>query len=73
MPNFKITPPPVVIAALSKSWDGVWLATVKCPFCSKTHTHGGGDIAYPPQFGVRLTHCVDRSENVYDVQGEPVE
>ena len=33
---------------------------VKCPFCSKTHTHGGGTVKEDVNkyFGSRISHCI---------------
>jgi hypothetical protein len=59
---------PVVIASAVKAWDGTWLLTVKCPFCRKPHTHGGGDGPEPGRFGVRVSHC-RKGSRPYDVQG----
>ena len=54
--------PSLPIASLSsvaRAWNGVFLLLVECPFCPKTHTHGGGAdpanvAAYPYD---RSAHC----------------
>ncbi|MDQ8706763.1 hypothetical protein RCO28_30460 [Streptomyces sp. LHD-70] len=57
---------PGVIPVITKSWDGVWLYTFRCPLCSKLHTHGGGGGEHPARFGVRVSHCKD-DQGVYDI------
>lgn len=59
--------PNVPADVISKSWDGVWLLTVKCPHCGKRHTHGGGDGARPARFGIRVSHCADGTQDVYNI------
>jgi hypothetical protein len=55
---------------VSRSWDGAWLLTIRCPYCSKLHTHGGGDAEQPPSFGVRVSHCLDGNQGPYDIRAE---
>lgn len=35
---------------------GTWLLTVQCPYCGKTHEHGGGSGETPYLSG-RGSHC----------------
>lgn len=49
--------PPIAPALARRCRGGTWALTVPvCPFCGKTHHHGGGDED-APSFGVRVTHC----------------
>ena len=43
---------------------------VKCPFCSKIHTHGGGTVKeeVSSYFGSRISHCDGGS---YQIRLEP--
>ena len=34
-----------------------WLLTFPCGWCRRSHTHGGGPVAEPPDGGHRLSHC----------------
>ena len=34
-----------------------WLLTFDCPWCQRTHAHGGGPLPEPPAAGHRLSHC----------------
>jgi hypothetical protein len=36
--------------------DGVWDLYITCPYCGKTHHHGGGD-GDVPNLGFRVAHC----------------
>jgi hypothetical protein len=37
--------------------DDIWdLIITQCPYCSKRHTHGGGDGSVP-FYGPRVSHC----------------
>lgn len=36
--------------------DGTWSLKVACPYCGKTHHHGGGNGAVPGG-GHRSAHC----------------
>lgn len=38
----------------------VWLLKVRCPYCHKQHTHGGGAGQQPDPdlLGLRTAHCV---------------
>lgn len=50
------------IALCSAEWTGgSWQITVRqCPYCAKTHYHGGGNDPTAPGLGHRVTHCVSR-------------
>ncbi|MGI5134619.1 MULTISPECIES: hypothetical protein [unclassified Streptomyces] len=58
---------PQVKPTTARSWDGVWLLTVRCPFCTKLHTHGGGDGDAPARFGGRISHCKTGDQGVYEI------
>jgi hypothetical protein len=47
------------VAEISKLYisDKIWRVEVFCPYCKKTHRHGGGDIMAPPNLGHRSSHC----------------
>ena len=41
--------------------DQFWILTVaKCPYCGKSHEHGGGRVDEPPALGFRVAHCFRR-------------
>lgn len=39
--------------------NGIWLLYIRCPYCGKTHQHGGGTEASPGLYGPRTPHCID--------------
>lgn len=41
--------------------DGCWILRVTCPYCCKTHQHGGGS-GEEPSLGHRVSHCEQRRE-----------
>ena len=42
--------------------DRIWILTINtCPYCGKSHEHGGGGVDEPPALGHRLSHCLNRS------------
>ncbi len=43
--------------------DRFWILELRCPFCSKVHTHGGGSIDHPPALGFRLSHCLSHARD----------
>lgn len=48
------------VECIIKKVDKVWKLRVCCPFCHKSHSHGGGYIADgPPNLGHRFSHCKD--------------
>ena len=47
-----------VVATPERARDGAWLLNVRCPFCAKLHTHGGGN-GDAPYGGHRVAHCTD--------------
>ena len=59
-------PAPVVKLSSQKDARGtVWLLSIRCPFCDKVHTHGGGTsrLRVASYLGPRVSHCssVDQS------------
>ncbi|MBQ0986373.1 hypothetical protein KBZ10_18020 [Streptomyces sp. F63] len=56
---------PTVTPSVARSWDGTWLLMVRCPWCTKLHTHGGGDGDQPGRFGARVSHCRDGNQGAY--------
>lgn len=39
--------------------QGAWTLTIRqCPYCSRRHTHGGGDGPEPEDGTHRVPHCV---------------
>lgn len=34
-----------------------YILYVLCPYCNKTHTHGGGDVTKKIVLGSRSSHC----------------
>jgi len=49
--------PVPVIAVIAASGRDSWLLTFRCPWCRRTHSHGGGSIDQPPEGGHRVSHC----------------
>jgi hypothetical protein len=48
---------PQATCVAARRSDGTWALMVKnCPFCGKTHYHGGGD-GDVPTLGHRVAHC----------------
>lgn len=45
-----------VVPLSVKRDDGVWLATIQCPFCARRHIHGLGN-GDQPVAGHRESHC----------------
>ncbi len=41
--------------------DGIWDLYITCPYCGKTHHHGGGD-GNRPVLGSRASHCAGSKE-----------
>lgn len=37
---------------------GVWIIRVRCGYCDRIHTHGGGEAEIPDIGGHRCAHCV---------------
>jgi hypothetical protein len=38
--------------------DPIWILTIlECPFCGRSHEHGGGVVGEPPLLGPRVAHC----------------
>jgi hypothetical protein len=50
--------------------DRFWILELRCPFCAKVHTHGGGSIDHSPALGHRLSHCVTRRPLDYELVEE---
>ena len=54
--------------------DRFWILELRCPFCHRLHTHGGGSIDHPPALGHRLSHCLNHArdyELVSSIEEEP--
>jgi hypothetical protein len=48
----------VVIRRSQSRRDPIWILTIlECPFCGKSHEHGGGVVGLPPLLGSRVAHC----------------
>lgn len=45
---------------------GIWTLTVVCPFCGKTHVHGGGHFDVP-MIGTRVPHCDKPADGQYEL------
>jgi hypothetical protein len=45
---------------------GQWTLIIKCPFCGKIHTHGGGK-SDKPEMGARQPHCPIYSSDQYNI------
>jgi hypothetical protein len=43
----------------------VWLLEVRCPYCGKVHTHGGGTsrLRVASYLGPRVSHCSSVDQN----------
>ena len=55
----------VVVEAIATREGRQWFWRIpKCPFCGKTHTHGGGS-GPEPDGGHRASHCTGGSGNYY--------
>jgi len=46
--------------------DGVRILSIRCPYCGKIHTHGGGPVNLAPCLGHRLSHCTDKMQRPND-------
>ncbi len=49
------------VTAVTSNWiDGVpvWSVEVSCPYCGRTHHHGGGPADHEPDLGLRVSHCM---------------
>ena len=59
-------PAPVVKLSSQKDARGtVWLLSIRCPFCDKVHTHGGGTsrLRVASYLGPRVSHCSSVDQN----------
>jgi hypothetical protein len=55
-----MTTAPVVKLSSQKDRRGtIWLLQVRCPYCAKVHTHGGGTsrTRVKSYLGPRVSHC----------------
>jgi len=70
--NAAATPKVEVTIRPSRSkYDRFWVLTVvTCPFCGKSHQHGGGDLSHPPLLSYRLSHCVTQPSRDYELVAE---
>lgn len=51
---------------------GIWSLTVpSCPYCGKTHHHGGGE-GPSPAFGPRAAHCDTAQGRSYELVPLPL-
>ncbi len=50
------------VVATTKDLGGIWSVRITCPYCGKTHHHGGGPVTEPPVLGHRAAHCLGRGE-----------
>ena len=57
---------PRVEAQARRARDGVWILAIVCPYCGKTHSHGGGD-AETPDYGWRVPHCLTGDHPDYEL------
>ena len=56
-----ITYAEVTIRRSQSRRDPIWVLTVdECPYCAKSHEHGGGSVDLPPLLGSRVPHCITR-------------
>jgi hypothetical protein len=56
---------PIVPVQARRGANGQWTLTVlKCPFCKKRHTHGGGSGPHPDA-GPRLSHCLAAAQHYW--------
>lgn len=52
----------------TSSGNGWALVIDECPFCRRSHAHGGG-TGTRPAYGHRVAHCVDRADRAaYSLQ-----
>jgi hypothetical protein len=66
-------PLPCVPATLLRG-DGTWRWVVlRCPFCSRRHSHGGGLLAESPfrYLGSRISHCTTWESHSYILVARP--
>jgi hypothetical protein len=59
------TTAPVVKLSSGHAVQGtVWFLHVRCPYCGKTHTHGGGTsrMRVASYLGPRVSHCVSTED-----------
>ena len=51
----------VTIRKSQSRHDPIWVLTVaRCPYCGRSHEHGGGSVDGPPALGFRVPHCLTR-------------
>jgi hypothetical protein len=56
---------PVVSTLARRAPSGQWTLTVlKCPWCRKRHSHGGG-TGPDPDTGPRLSHCLADAQSYW--------
>jgi hypothetical protein len=64
----------VTIHPSRSRYDRYWVLELRCPFCAKVHSHGGGSIDHPPALGHRLSHCLNHArdyELVASIEEDP--
>ncbi len=65
-----VTCPRVVVTVRPSIRDRFWILELRCPFCRKVHTHGGGSIDHAPALGWRLSHCLNHARDYELVEEE---
>ena len=57
------TPTIALVRLVERKETYSWVV-VRCPYCMKKHTHGGGFLAGNPRklLGSRLSHCMDNRQ-----------
>lgn len=48
-----------------------WVIRVRCPYCQRIHTHGGGDKDGFIELGPRLAHCGAGDYRLIDTKEQP--
>jgi len=49
--------------------DAVWILKISCPYCKKSHYHGGG-TGKKPLLGSRVAHCLNGALKQYEIINE---
>lgn len=68
--NKHIVPAPATL----QEWRGVYeWVIIRCPFCGKRHTHGGGQVSGDPYelLGHRVPHCLTKHDHDYELVAVP--
>lgn len=68
------TGPPIAWCRAERTRRNMWRLVVdKCPFCGKSHAHGGGSRGERPYYGVRVAHCVVDGPAGYQLRPIPAD